>query len=207
MKSLTTLVITLLALPLFGQDYLSFTFNATASGRNVAVAYSTTFKSKHELGGALRFNINSEKHPDNQDHVFLNRLFATELTHYFGLQTYYRRNIVEKWHCIKPYLFYDLQSSYSTTFNRMVLPYTYDFNGDVLYKEYLRNYGPFLWIEQNIGMGFKVNIAKSFYLFQNIGGGVMFILGKEEKLPITYDKFEWEFGYLLSVGVAYRIND
>jgi hypothetical protein len=207
MKSLLAIIFALLAFPLFSQNNLSLSFNSTASGRNIAVAYSTTFKSKHELGGAVRFNINSEKHPDNQTHFFLNRLFATELIHYFGLETYYRRNIVEKWTCLKPYLFYDLQSSYSTTFNRMIYPYTFDYNGDVLYKEYIENFGPFLWIEQNIGLGFKVNIAKSFYLFQNIGGGVMFILGKEEKLPITYDKFELEFGYLLSVGVAYRINE
>jgi hypothetical protein len=50
-------------------------------------------------------------------------------------------------------------------------------------------------------------LNKSFYLFQDIGVGVTFILGKYEELPVTHNKFSWEFGYLLSFGIAYRIKE
>lgn len=202
-----TLTFLFFGFTLFGQNDLSIGFNSTVAGRNIALGYSKTIKSKHELGIGLRININKKKHPDDQNCVFYKRLFATEFEQYLGLQASYHRNILSNWQYVNPYLFYDFQITNSSTWNRMFLPYAYDTNGDVLYKEYREYFGPYWWLEQNIGIGFKAKLTNSFYLFQNIGVGGTILLGMEKKLPETYDKFTWEFGYLISIGIAYRIKD
>jgi hypothetical protein len=185
---------------------LSLSFNSTSSGRNLTLAVSKTFKTKNELGGGIRININQVVHPDDQNKSYMKRLYATEPIHYFGIDGFYHRYILNKWKNVKPYLFYDLQMTYSTNRNRMLLPYTYDNNGDVLYKEHIVLFGPFTWVEQNIGIGFKAKLLGSWYIQQKLGIGIAFILGKDEKRPGTYDKFEWEFGYLIHVGIGYRFR-
>jgi hypothetical protein len=191
----------------FAQNDLFIGFNSTTAGRNISLGYAKTVNNYNTFGVGLRININSIKHPDDQMNVFYKRLFATEFSQYLGIQVNYHRAFLQKLPCLKPYMFYDLQFTRSTTWNHMFLPYSYDTNGDYLYKEYFEYFGPFWWIEQNIGIGFRVKVIDSFYLFQNIGGGITFILGEDERLPTTYDKFSWEFGYLLSVGVSYRLKE
>jgi hypothetical protein len=189
------------------QNDLFLGFNSTTAGRNISFGYSKSVNTYHTFGIGLRINISKINHPDDQAKIFFKRLYATELYQNFGLQTYYHRAVFSNLQCLKPYLFYDLQLTRSTTWNRWYFPYSYDTNGDLLYKEYRYYFGPFWWIEQNIGIGFRVKVIDSFYLFQNIGGGITFILGEDERLPTTYDKFSWEFGYLLSVGVSYRLKE
>lgn len=191
----------------FSQNEILLGFNSTTAGRNLMLGYSRTVNNNHTFGVGLRININSVKHPDDQGNVFYKRLFATEFYQYFGIQANYQRAILSNLHCLKPYLFYDLQFTRSTTWNRFFTPFSYDINGDVLYKEYREYFGPFWWIEQSIGIGYKVKITKSLYMYQNAGAGVTFILGEDKKLPQTYDKFSWEFGYLLSIGISYKLGE
>lgn len=191
----------------FGQNDLLFAFNSTPAGRNVVLGYSKTLKNNQAIGIGLRININSKKHPDDQFNVFYKRLFATEFSQYFGIQANYQRAILSDWQYLKPYLFYDLQFSRSTTWNRWFNPYSYDINGDVLYKDKSEYFGPFWWIEQSIGIGFKVKIVKSLYLYQNAGAGITIIQGKDKDLAASYNKITREFGYLLSIGVSYRLGE
>ena len=191
----------------FAQNDLILGYNSTTAGRNLVLGYSKTFNTNNVFGIGLRININKEKHPDDQFNMFLKRLYATELNQHFGVQAYYHREILSKWQCLKPYLFYDMQFTRSSTWNRMFLPYSYDINGDVLYKEYREYFGPFWWLEQSIGIGYKIKIANSLYMYQNVGAGMTFILGEDIKLPQTYDKFSWELGYLLSIGISYRLGE
>ncbi|MFH1160085.1 MAG: hypothetical protein V1733_03960 [bacterium] len=206
-KTCISILFLVLGILASGQTDIAVCFNSVGSGINFTIDYSKTIKSKNELGLGLRININRIKHPDDQMHVFLNRLYATEFLQYFGIRMFYHKMIFHRLECIKPFLFYDLQSSWSTTRNYIYSPCSLDTNGNVLYKNITVYYGPFFWIEQNIGIGFKARIFKSFYLTQSIGAGVLFIIGEDKILPITYDKFSWEFGYLLSVGIVYRIKE
>jgi hypothetical protein len=89
----------------------------------------------------------------------------------------------------------------------MFLPYSYDVNGDVLYKEYKEYFGPFCWIEQSVGLGYRVKVVNSLYMFQKVGAGITFILGEDKKRPQTSNKFSREFGYLLNIGVSYRLGE
>ncbi|MDL2326485.1 hypothetical protein LJC67_05375 [Bacteroidales bacterium OttesenSCG-928-A14] len=72
-------------------------------------------------------------------------------------------------------------------------------------------FGPFTWIEQNIGIGFTVDIWDNIFLSQRLDVGVFFILDKDyfnEDKPylLAKPRFSWEFGYLLSVEIGYRFE-
>lgn len=189
------------------QDDLIITYNSTIAGRNIAFGYLKTFHYKNEFGIMLRININKQTQNDDQNKVFVKRLYAKNFIQHLGIETSYRRRFLEKWKCINPFSFYDLQLTYSSTRTKAFLPYTYDSNGDVLYKEYIISLGPFFWLENNIGIGFKTKLFKSLYLIQKAGVGITLILGKDETFPDSYDRIEWEFGYLLSVGIIYRLKE
>ena len=196
-----------LILNLQAQTNIFTGFNSTMAGRSVTLAMSKTINDKHEFGGGLRFNINKLAHVDDQSKTFYKRLYATEPIHYLGVEGFYHRKILRNWEHIKPFIFYDLQSTYSTTRNRMFLPYTYDTNGDVLYKEYIEIFGPFTWVEQNIGVGFKADLFGNWFFHQKIGVGSSFILGYEKKrLDKYFNWFAWEFGTLVNVGIGYRFD-
>lgn len=204
----TLLLFTLLCLfqTMKSQDDLSARFNSTASGRNISICYSKLIKDKNEIGGGMRININSITQHDDQSNIYHKRLYASNFLQHFGLQLFYHRYFFEKW-TVKPFVFYDYQMAYSTTRTSMYIPHTYDINGDILYKNFIEYFGPFLWIEQSVGVGFKVKVFGSFYLVQQFGLTVMFILGEEDQLPQREFEFPLEFGQIISVGIAYRLNE
>ncbi len=189
------------------QTQINTGFNSTMAGRNITIGLSKTINNKHEFGGGLRYNINKLAHNDDQNKVFYKRLYATKPLHYIGVVGFYHRNIFRQWEHIKPFVFYDLQATYSTTRNSMFLPYSYDTNGDVLYKNCIENFGPFTWVEQNVGIGFKVDLFGNWFFQQKVGVGTTFILGYDKQLLGKYfNWFDWEFGALLNVSIGYRID-
>lgn len=191
---------------LLAQKDITLNFNSTGSGRNITLGLSKPLNKKSEIAVGLRFNINTLKMPDDQNHVFIKRLYAMNFFEHLGIQGNYRHSLFSNWESIKPYYFYDLQITYSSTRSVAFLPYDIEYTtGDYLYKRYVIIAGPYFWTEHNIGIGFKAHIYKNFYLFQNFGVGGIFIIGKDIKRPETYDKFSFEFGYLISSGIAYSL--
>ena len=90
--------------------------------------------------------------------------------------------------------------------------YGWTYNGNdgsyIPIEEYTESFGPFLWLQNTIGVGFKVDIWKSFYLFEKIGFNATQIIGNDDKLmPDPFQKVHWlvnEFGYMIMAGVGYR---
>lgn len=95
----------------------------------------------------------------------------------------------------------------------MYIPYAFDStivantpDEKILYRQYIEHFGPFLWAENSVGIGFKVNIYKQFYMQQMAGIGVDLIMGHDNKLAGKIDQWlDWEFGGLLSLGIIYQI--
>jgi hypothetical protein len=75
-------------------------------------------------------------------------------------------------------------------------------------EEYLVSFGPFLWLQNTIGLGFSVDIWKSWYLFEKIGFNATEVIGKDEKImPEPFQRFSGlvnEFGYMIMAGVGFR---
>lgn len=182
-------------------------FNSTGTGRSINLLASGQVKNRHEFGGGLRININKYAHNDDQHNIYFKRLYATKPLHYFGAEGFYHVHLFQKLQHIDFFAFYDVQATYSTTGTRFEGEYD-PVSGDHI----MRHFGAFTWIEQNIGIGFTVDIWRNFFITQRLGGGVHFILG-EDRLPneikpyyLVKDPFEWEFGYVLSVGIGYRFE-
>jgi len=189
------------------QSDLFLNFNSTHSGRNLSLAWSKHFHEKNEFGLGLRYNINKLAHPDDQNNVFKKRLYATKPYHYIGAEIFYNRKILKIFSKVETFAFYNAQVSYSTTRNRDLLPYAISEEGEVYYKEIIGFYGPYTWLEQNVGFGYKVPLVGHWYLQHKMGFGTSFIMGYEKKLLEKYfDWFYWEFGYLINIGVGYRFQ-
>ena len=188
-------------------------FNSIGSGRSINLLASKQMKYIHELGGGLRININKYAHNDDQDNVYKKRMYATKPLHYFGVEGFYHIHLLQRLQHFDFFAFYDIQLVYSTTGNRLLRHEIIDpYTGECEINTYFRNHGPFTWIEQNIGIGFTVDIWKNFFLTQRLGGGVRFMLGMDtppngnKDYWLAKPPFEWEFGYVLSVGIGYRFE-
>ncbi|MFV0390765.1 MAG: hypothetical protein ACK5KP_02600 [Paludibacteraceae bacterium] len=185
---------------------MNLAYNDTHSGRSIALTMSKTYNQKNEFGLGIRYNINKVAHDDDQMNVFWNRLYAANFLQHWGVETYYHRYIIPEWECTKPYLFYDMQLSYSETKNRMYLPVMDHPEHGKLYKKKIERFGPYTWIEQTIGAGLKSKLTERLYINQKIGAGVIFIMGNDEKLvPVPYG-FHWEFAGIYQVGLTYRFQ-
>jgi hypothetical protein len=194
-----------------GQTRLYPTFNSVISGRSINILASGQF-SRHEFGGGLRININKNTHNDDQNNIFKKRMYATKPLHYFGIEGFYHIHFLQKLQHIDLFAFYNIQLCYSTTGNRMFQYEVDPITNVCKHDTFFRHFGPFTWIEQNIGIGFSVDIWKNIFITQRLGVGTTFILGKDKPFDETKDyylikePFVCEFGYLLSVGIGYRFE-
>lgn len=74
-----------------------------------------------------------------------------------------------------------------------------------LYRNYTEYFGPFLWIENNLGLGMKINITEYLFISQKFGLGIHFIIGEEPKLFMNKNSMFWEFHdfYAFTVGFKF----
>ena len=208
-QAIALFVYLLLSCCSFAQNAATISFNTSTLRESFIVGYSRTFHQNHEIEVGLRFHINRLAMPDDQQSIYYRRLYASSFAQHFGLQLGYNWYFLPRLDHLKPFVFYELQAAYSTTRNH---GYGWTYNVDdgsyIPNEEYTESFGPFLWLQNTIGVGFKVEIWKSFYLFEKIGFNATQIIGNDDKLmPDPFQKFPWlvnEFGYMIMAGVGYR---
>lgn len=200
MKLSLGIFLLLLANSAFSQS-VNIGFNSTHSGRNVTAVYEKQVK-QHEFSFGIGYNINRYIEPDNQYNFYKKRLFATNTVGHINLNFTYQRYVFSNLTCIKPFVFYDLQAKYSSTRNQFPYIVTIAPDGGLIYTEHTVAFGPFTWLENNIGIGFTADITDKFYLKQKFGAGMVFILGEQQ---VPGQNFNWEFSTLLSFSVGMRL--
>jgi len=171
----------------------------TGTGQNITANYSFDIKNS-ELGIGLGYTLSSLVHPDDQNKTYYKRQFATEPLHHLNLNLFYHRYVFQKLEHINPFLFYDFQAKHSAAMNH--------FDPSLDERFY---HGPYFWLDNNLGVGFNVNIIGNWYLQQKIGAGALFIFPSSRdasrvNMVTLIDKFEWEFIGLLNVGIVYRLK-
>jgi hypothetical protein len=184
------------------QVELTTLFNDSHTGINQSLIVSKRLGNNYEIGGGLKFNINRYAHPDNQRKIFYKRLYATSPFQYFGGEVFVNRYLFENVEKVHPFLFYNIRLSYSTTRNIGYSPFTYSEDRELLYKRYDTNFGPFTWVEQYVGLGYKIDLTESLFFMQKIGFGIDLIIGEEYSFYIPNPA--WEFCYIHSFGFGYR---
>lgn len=191
---------------------ISINYNSTGAGINSTLTFSKQFD-KNEVGIGIGININSLTQPDDQNNLFYKRLFANKPIHYLNLNLYYQRFIFTNLKYIKPFVFYDFQYKYSTTRSSMYNGYKIDtsINGtideQIVYIKQVATFGPFHWLENYIGVGFKVKISDKWFLQQKIGvGGFFLIDGKQNNKWVVANKtgITWEFGRFFNFSLGHE---
>ncbi|MBP1672886.1 MAG: hypothetical protein H6Q25_701 [Bacteroidetes bacterium] len=207
MKNFTFIYFAFFFLSVNAQN-VSLNYYSTGAGKNITLAYSKEIKTM-EFGIGLGCNINSIKQPDDQSNIYYKRLFATKPLHFLNFNLYYNQYVFNKLGQFKPFLFYDLQMKYSTTRSSMYSPYSIDtmnnFSDVVdpyLYRRYIEYFGPFLWVENTIGIGLKIMINQHFFITQKFGFGIHFIIGDE--IDLSKFKTEYEFHDFFSFSIGYK---
>ena len=193
----------------FGQIDLFAVYNSTHSGINYTFSLSKRINN-NEYGLGVRYNVNRMRHPDNENNVYLKRQYATKPIQHWGAELFYHRYILSSFENIQPFIFYDNQLSYSTTRAKSFIAVGEDQDGNLLYRSFIDYHGAFTWVEQNIGIGFKAQLKNNWFLTQKIGVGTSFIIGQDtydSSILILKRNLEWEFGYLVQVGLIYRLQN
>lgn len=188
----------LLANSAFAQS-VNLGFNSTQSGRNVTLVYEKQVK-QHEFSFGIGYNFNKG---DYQNYGYKKSLYATTAAQRINLNFTYQRYIFDNLGCIKPFVFYDFQAKYAPSKTDFPDIFYIDSSGDRIYSENIKSFGPFAWLENNIGIGFTADITDKFYLKQKFGGGVMFILGEENQLGNK--PYYSELSTLLNFSVGMRL--
>jgi hypothetical protein len=193
----------------FAQNAAKIYLNTSTLRESVIIGYARTFHQTHEIEFGIRYHLNSLIMPDDQESIFYRRMYASNFAQHFGLQFGYNWYFLPRLEHLKYFVYYELQAAYSTTRNH---GYTWEYNINdgtfIPLKEYLEYFGPFLWLQNTIGVGFKVDIWRSWYLFEKIGFNVTEVIGNDKRLmPDPFQLFPWlvnEFGYMITAGVGYR---
>ena len=189
---------------------LGMQYYSTGSGRNLTATFSKSFNN-NQFGIGIGYNINRIQQPDDQGFIYHKRLFATKPLQHINFNLFYQRKILKQLKSISPFIFYDFQLKHSTTRSSMFLPFSYDSTevfdkpeDGILYKNIIRNYGAFTWVENNIGIGYEINLFENLLLNQKFGFGTTIILGNEPRLG----KFGTlvELNFFLSLGISYKLK-
>lgn len=166
---------------------------------------------KNQFGFGLRINLYSLEHKDNQSKIYDKRFYPIDFYQNFGLAGYYEYNLLSG---IKPTrfsLFTDLQITYGPTRNQAYFPYITLPDGTTLYEKSIDRYGPFLWLENTIGLSLQTRIYHGLFLNVKAGGGLMSIVG--DKLYAKYNTavlfrndYDWVLTYTFQVGLIYSFS-
>jgi hypothetical protein len=182
---------------------VGISFNSVHIGRNLALTASKHIAS-HRINVGLKYNINSFEH-DNQMNLFKKRFFATEFDEHWGFILGYSYGFKVKDNRFEPFLFYEMQYTYSHTRNEIYSQVGYDISGNELYIREVTFFGPTVALENYIGFGITYKLWEKIILSQKIGGGYIQYFKTDERYVMPNNR-AWEFGYMLNIGIFYRFG-
>jgi len=192
---------------LFSQNEVVGNFNSCHSGRTLDIVLNHNFKNEFKLGVGVLFNLNNLQFPDNQSNVFKKRLHSQTFFQHIGLHVIYIKPLYKSKRGVEFDLFYNLQikraSTKSAAFTPLLNP---DLNPNFLLIESNLNFGPFLWLQNSIGIALEYNLWKQFYLNQKLGFGLEFIHGKIDNLYLGPNNWTWVFAKQFNLGIVYKFS-
>jgi len=197
---------------LSGQS-VNFGFNSTDSGKNVSFQYEFS-KGMNEFSFGIGVNINDFRQIEMRSDLYRKKLYATKGHHFVNLNfTFQRYFIKDDKVCFNPFIFYDLQAKYSTAaFLSTFIEYDSTLvqtrpEQGIVGRQHLDYFGPFYWLENNIGVGFKAMLTEKLYIKQRFGAGMNLILGHDDQILYRrFSWFDWQFSTLMHFSVGWTIR-
>ncbi len=190
--------------PVLAQTDLTLAFNDVYIGRNISATATYQIK-KHRILAGIKYGINSFEH-DNQNNMFKNRFFATNFLEHWGLVVGYQRSINVNKPNFELFWFYEFQFTNSHVRIDHNAAWKANAAGDLIWHD--RNeafYGPTIALENNIGIGMNIQLSDRFFLTQKAGFGGVNYRNIQERF--MFRNSLWDFSYLLSIGITYRLKE
>lgn len=186
-------------------------YNSTGAGRNVTATVSKTIAGS-EIGAGIGYNINSLSHPDDKGHAYYKRLHATSFGHYLNFEAFYHQAILKHLKTVEPFFFLDVQFKHSTSrtrvFNSVYIgpsgPNPVPPGYDQIFVETTIIRGPLTWLENTVGLGFRVNVTDKIFIQEKMGAGAMFLV--ENNPRYISPRTVWEFCGLIQAGLGFRFG-
>jgi hypothetical protein len=177
-------------------------------GINLLVAKQVN---NHRIGIGLRVNLYSLAHKDDQGNIYTNRFYPIDFYQKFGLAGFYQYNFLSRLKPTRLYGFFDVQLAHGPTRNRITSPYITLPDGTTLYEESFERFGPFLWMENTIGLGLQLVVHKNLDFHAQVGYGLMSIIGdkrhgKDNTANLGRPFYDWELTYMFQVGFVYSFR-
>lgn len=178
MKSICSYLILLLSFSSFSQCSVEFNYNDVYIGRNINLSWKKTI-SNFSISPGVTYHINRiDKVPIG---TFIKKsAYAENFGQRFGIQIGIEYFLIKNSH-FKLGLFYNNQTSFISQVHKMY--YAYDTlvsnpqsEFDYLYTKSERTFGPFITIDNVIGLTLKNNLTDNLYLTTK--GGLGFLLWK-----------------------------
>ncbi len=152
---------------------------------------------RHKIGLGLRINLYSFEHKDNQNNIFIKRFYPTKFYQNFGFAGYYEYNLFPRLAPSRVSVFTDVQLAYGPTRNEWLV---LDLNPGVppnTYKYSIERFGPFLWLENTVGIGLQAPLSSKLTLINKAGLGLMSIIGdklygKDNTAVLLVNYYTWE---------------
>lgn len=193
----------------FSQIQVESNFNSVHIGRNQSLLVSYNFK-RFSIAIGAKYNFNKlVAFPQNA--FFKKTIFALTPQEHWGGELNFKFRIFNRKDMFITHLFYNAQFTKSHTrfetyfaIGQLVPEPTSDF--DFVYEKFLDHIGPFLVLENNIGLAFEILLTKNLYLSQKFGGGILFFKNLDPNTTIIVGGGNWELTEMLSFGVGYRFD-
>lgn len=188
-------------------------FNSTDSGRNISFQFEKS-SGLNEYSYGFGVSINDFRQIEMRSDLYRKKLYATKGYHHINLNLTYQRYMkTDKVKCLNPFIFYDFQAKYSTAaFLSTFIEYDSTLvqtrpEQGIVGRQELNYFGPFFWLENNVGIGFKAMVIDKFYIKQRLGVGVNLILGYDDQILYRrFSWFDWEFSTLMHFSIGMKLR-
>ena len=206
MKYTAVIILLILCISSQGQVSIQSSFSGTYIGRNQSLTIHYALN-KFELYGGIKYNIN--KGLQSTDGSFLNKsahavTSGEHLGGVLGLNYSFLQLKNMNFFC-----FFESRESYMHVqheFESAVVVNSQNGGEELAFTKRIENIGPFWIIDNNIGVGYKVNVFDNLYLNSRIGTGILLYKSNDSNYSTLFNKLDWNFSYMLSFGVGYTFN-
>jgi len=193
----------------YSQFNVETNFNSVHIGRNQSL--SVNYKiNKLQIGLGVKYNFNKlVNFPQN---VFYKKTFyAINNNEHWGTELNIKYQFLNKKDVFFIHFFFNSQYSKSHTrfesfyaVGQLVPNPTSEF--DYIYVKHVDHIGPFLVLENNIGLSFDLFLNENIYLTHRLGGGIVFFKNLDKNTIIVGDGGNWELSEMLSFGIGYQFK-
>lgn len=208
MKSFFSLLIVFISFNTLSQSSVEINYNDVYIGRNLSLSWKKCI-SNFSISSEVTYHLNRfDKVPIGT--FIYKSAHAENVGQKFGIQIGLEYMLVKNSH-FKLGLFYNNQISFINQVHKMY--YVYDTlvsnpksEFDFSYTKSERTFGPFLTIDNTIGLTLKNSITDNLYLTTKGGVGILFWKNTDENVVIIGGKRpnqDYNFTSLFSIGIGY----